>query len=286
MIIFDISQTFHANLHGALKPEKGVPIDENLFRHFVLSHIGGVIRKFRHDYGKEVIIACDSYDNWRKKIFPYYKASRAKNREDSGIDWTSVFKTFDKILAELKESFPYNVIRIVECEADDIIAVLCMNSKDPVVIVSGDKDFRQLQRFKNVKQYDPIKKQMISEAQPERYLRRHIMTGDSVDGIPNFLSDGDTFLTPGKRSKTLGEKKLSLWEDLEPEAFCNETDIVGYHRNAALIDMTKIPQNIQESILTKYKEGKEDIKSRTFNLLPYFIEKKLRNLSSNIDDFI
>ena len=108
---------------------------------------------------------------------------------------------------ELKETFPYRVIRVERAEADDIIGALCHEHgvlgfmpgyAERILILSGDKDFSQLRKYANVEQYSPITKKWIRVNNPERYLREHIMRGDRGDGIPNFLSS-DACLVNGER---------------------------------------------------------------------------------------
>ena len=75
------------------------------------------------------------------------------------MDWSSIFNSLNKIREELKEFFPYKVIQVETAEADDIIATLVMNreeklngvvsEQEPILILSSDKDFVQLQRFRN-----------------------------------------------------------------------------------------------------------------------------------------
>jgi len=44
-----------------------------------------------------MVIACDDKNNWRRKVFPYYKANRKKAREESEFDWNSIFESLNKI---------------------------------------------------------------------------------------------------------------------------------------------------------------------------------------------
>ncbi len=66
-----------------------------------------------------------------------------------------------KIMSEIREEFitklPYKVLHIEKCEADDIIATLvAQQTEDLYLIISGDKDFIQLQHYGNVYQFSPI----------------------------------------------------------------------------------------------------------------------------------
>jgi hypothetical protein len=76
-----------------------------------------------------MVFCFDSYDSWRKKDFPYYKANRKKSREVSDIDWDKFFKNLNQIKQDLKEFFPYYVIEVPHCEGDDVIAVLTEHIK-------------------------------------------------------------------------------------------------------------------------------------------------------------
>ena len=99
-----------------------VPIEEDLIRHIILNKLRVIRQKYK-DYG-DLIIACDDKNNWRRKVFPYYKANRKKAREASDFDWNSIFESLNKIRDEIKENFPYVVIQIETSEADDIIGSL------------------------------------------------------------------------------------------------------------------------------------------------------------------
>ena len=93
--------------------------------------------------------------------FQNTKQSRRKGREESDLDWDDIFGTLNKIRNEIKENFPYKYLEVFGAEADDIIGFLCEENKDEkIMIISGDKDFIQLQKYPNVKQWSPITKKM------------------------------------------------------------------------------------------------------------------------------
>jgi len=245
-------------------------------------------QKFAAEYG-ELIIACDDKNYWRKDIFPYYKAHRKEDRSKSTHDWNKIFECLNKIRDELKQYFPYKVIQIERAEADDIIGVLAkkygtyLNNSDTekVLILSGDKDFGQLQKYLNVDQYSPVLKKWIRIQDPHRFLREHIMKGDRGDGIPNFLSE-DSCIISKKRQKPLASKKIDMWIDLEPEKFCNTEMIRNYRRNEALVDLEQVPVEISEKILEQYENCKPAKRS---GLLNYFIKNRLKNLMDVIGEF-
>lgn len=283
MIIVDLSQVMISNLMVQLGNHTNAEIEEDLLRHMILNSIRSYNVKFRNEYG-EMIIACDAGNNWRKQVFPYYKANRKKSREKSEINWTAVFETLNKVRDELKEYFPYRVIQVDTAEADDIIGTLVQeygNTSEKILILSGDKDFVQLQSYMNVKQFDPVQKRWKSTNDPDRFIKEHIMRGDTGDGVPNFLSSDDTFVV-GARQKPISKKKLEAWINIDPKEFCDDKMLRGYLRNQQLVDLNFIPENIKEEVLVQYEEQSGKGRQKLFD---YFIDKRLKLLLESINEF-
>jgi hypothetical protein len=282
MIIFDYNQVAISNLMEQIGSSK-TQVEEGLVRHMILNTIRTYVKKFKDSYGPEVVIACDNKNYWRRDIFPHYKASRKKTREASGHDWNSIFECLNKVRDELRDHSPYKVITVDTCEADDIIATLVekYSNNEKVMILSSDKDFAQLQKFSNVEQYSPILKKYIKEPLPAAQLKQLIIRGDKGDGIPNILSADDVFVAGG-RQKPITETKIISWMNQAPKEFCNEEMYRNYIRNETLIDLTKIPQNLQDEILHKYEDTKSKTKQDFMN---YMIANRLKNLLEVLDDF-
>ena len=282
MIIFDFNQVAISSLMEQIGSSKK-PVEESLVRHMILNVIRTYVKKFKATHGPEVVIACDNKHYWRRDIFPQYKASRKKNRDASGHDWASIFDCLHKIKEELKENSPYKVVDVDTCEADDIIAVLTMKyaAHGKVMILSSDKDFAQLQKFPNVEQFSPILKKFIKEQLPAAQLKQMIIRGDKGDGIPNILSPDGVFVEGG-RQKPITEVKIIQWMNQQPEEFCVGEMLRNYKRNEMLIDLSKIPNNLQESILDKY----ESVQPKTRQVfMNYMINNRLKNLIEVIDEF-
>ena len=281
MILVDLNQVMISNLMAQIGNHKNIKIEEDLVRHMVLNSLRGHKMKFTPEYG-EMIITCDDKNYWRKQIYPYYKANRKKDREASELDWSAIFDSLNKIREELKEHFPYKVIQVEHAEADDIIATLVKeyHAKEKILILSGDKDFSQLQKYPNVKQYSPVNKKYIVCTNPELFLKEHIMRGDAGDGIPNFLSPDDVFVMGGRQAPVT-TKKLSSWILQEPGQFCSDTMYRNYKRNQQLIDLEFVPENISTQVIEQFSSQKKD-RSKLFN---YFIAYRLKNLMESISDF-
>lgn len=285
MILLDFNQVAISNLFQNLNLSKSsslVKVEEDLLRHMILNTIRGIVQYNKDKFGK-LVICCDNKIYWRKEFYPYYKSNRKRDRDNSGLDWESFFVSLNKIKAEIIEFMPYQVVDVHGAEADDVIAVLVkeLHKTEKILIVSADKDLSQLQKYSNVYQLNPITKKIIKIDDPEKFLYEHIIRGDSGDGIPNFLSDDDTFVT-SKRQKPISTVKLEGWLSQKPEDYCDEKMIAGFVRNRKLIDFDYIPELIKNNVLNSYNKEFVVDKNRMFN---YFVSAKLKNLMENIQDF-
>jgi hypothetical protein len=288
MILLDLNQVMISNLMMQPGIASG-GIDENLIRHMVLNSIRMYNVKFKAEYG-DLVICADDKKYWRKDLFPYYKAARKKSREDSPYDWNLIFETLNRVRDEIRENFPYKVIQIDKTEADDIIGTICINygvelrnsQSEKILILSSDKDFMQLQKFANVDQYSPMAKKFLKTSEPIKFLKEHILKGDRGDGIPNILSSDDTFITEA-RQKPVTEKKLNTWVAQKPEDFCDASMLRNYQRNESLIDLSKVPSEYTDRILTAYRSPKE-VKGKD-KVLNYFIKNRMKQLMEHIQEF-
>ena len=179
MILVDLNQVLISNLMAQTRGQFDDLPDKNMLRHMVLNSIRGYNLKFKDEYGTPVLCA-DGANPWRRDIFPNYKYKRKKGRDESDVDWSALFKMIGEIRDEIAENFPYIVLHIDKVEADDIIAVLVKenHTKEKIMIVSGDKDFIQLHRYPNVKQYAPIQKKFVEDEDPVKYLHEQVIKGD------------------------------------------------------------------------------------------------------------
>ena len=153
------------------------------------------------------------------------------------------------------------------------------NGSEKILVLSGDKDFIQLQRFANVDQYNPVLKKWVRHANPTQYITEHILRGDTGDGVPNILS-ADNCLAVGDRQRPMTKKRIELFSKT-PEEMDEETKL-RFNRNKQMIDLTMIPQEYQDNILEAYNNQEEVGRGHLFN---YFVKKKLKNLIGDLQDF-
>ena len=185
----------------------------------------------------------------------------------------------DEMIEDLRNHFPYKVMRVEGAEADDIIAVLNEHvATNPTLIISSDKDFIQLQKFQGVKQWSPLSKDWVI-GDPEASLWEKLVKGDTGDGVPNILSSDDTFITEGKRQRPITQKKLDFWK--KDRSSWTEEMNRNFGRNEMMVDLDKTPESIRINIINQYKEQSP----KHGLLMEYFIDKRLKSLMDVIDEF-
>jgi 5'-3' exonuclease len=278
-----------------LNPDMGSGPSMKMVRHLALNTLIEYNAKFRAKYG-DPIICFDTGISWRKKEFPYYKAKRKEIKADSPLDWDFVYECLSLLEKEMIEYLPYKCVGVDTAEADDVIAVLTkefstnedlfvdgylFREPQPIMIISADHDFKQLQIFQNVDQYSPLLKKPVRENRPDLYLKEHIIRGDKGDGVPNFLSPDDSFVS-GIRQKSIMQVKLDVWVEEESlDNVCATEQIrKNYERNRQMVDLLNcIPKDLVEEILHTYNGDQNTSRSGLFK---YCMKYKLKNIQAQI----
>ena len=279
MILVDMNQISLASLMMHLHMNDG-ELDDEMVRHMILNSVRAYRTMFTEDFG-ELVLTYDSRAYWRKQLFPQYKANRKKGREKDNKDWDSIFEVLNKIKEEIREFLPYKVVETHGAEADDVIAIICKHyQSEKIMIVSGDKDFIQLHKYENVRQYSPITKKHVNGVNPVVYIKEHILKGDKSDGVPNVLSPDHTF-TDGLRQRPLTIKRMNsiLAQDIDD---LNDEVKRNYQRNDKLINLDNIPEELEGEILDDFKSATCGDRSK---LLNYFIDRRLKSLTEQIGEF-
>lgn len=264
-------------------------LNEGMIRHMTLNSLRMYNKQFRDDYG-QMILACDGANNWRRSYFPQYKANRRTSRDESDFDWNEAFRIMHTIKDEIRENFPYKVIHLEGCEADDVIGTLVEHTQEfgnyeDVMIVSSDGDFKQLQKYDNVKQYSPMLKKFVVDDNPYLNLQEKILKGDAGDGVPNILSDDNVFVEGLRQTPLSKKKKDAIIEDLsEGELLYAASWYRNYQRNETLIDLTKTPKDLKQNIINSFEE--QDPWSNKGKVFPYLVSKRMNQLIESAQEFI
>jgi hypothetical protein len=290
MILIDMNQVMISNLMVQVKNTKD--INENIVRSITLYSLRSYKNKFS-EYG-EMILCYDSKNYWRKKYFPHYKSTRKRDREKSDLNWTSIFELLNKIRDEISENLPYRILNVDGSEADDSIAVMCheqalinirlqrdMQPTKKTIILSGDKDFIQLQKYSFVTQFNPVTKKYVTGMDPKKFTIEHIIKGDRSDSIPNIFSDDDTFVAK-KRQRPISKKFLDNLLSKDIETSLTKEQLNNYVRNRTLIDLDYIPEEVKSSILDAYYNAKMSSRSKILN---YLIQNNLQEHIMHLQEF-
>ena len=130
---------------------------------------------------------------FRHEIFEDYKANRPPMPEDMAVQIPYIKEVVAGLNVKPLEKEGY--------EADDIIGTIAMLAKNQglnVVIVSGDKDFRQT-LSENTAMWDPVSEKLIDYdtikqdygIEPEQIIEVMALSGDSADNIPGIPGVGE-----------------------------------------------------------------------------------------------
>ena len=190
---------------------------------------------------------------------------------------------------------PYPVIDVDGAEADDVIGALAEWSQEndlvqeglfesprPLLIVSGDHDFQQLQKWQNVVQFSPLRKRFVKIKEPaEEILREHIIRGDKGDGVPNILSEDDSFVE-GKRQRPIRKTLIAEWKTQQPQEWVTGEMAAAYIRNKTMVDLSQTPAEIKEQIIFQYTA---QLNKSAEDMYKYFTNFGLDRLIEVIDEF-
>lgn len=141
----------------------------------------------------------------RKEIYPEYKGTRARNRDDLTEEQKTAFRSVrNQIIRLRKEHLPEigckNIFSYSGYEADDIIATLCQTLPEghEGVIISSDQDLFQL-LSPRIRMYSPKTKQIITEnsfrqewgIEPKQWVMVKALAGCSSDNVKGIKGVGE-----------------------------------------------------------------------------------------------
>ena len=282
------------------KKEFNIEDSIQFIKHLVLNQILSHAKDFKDE--TEIVLAID-YSSWRKYEFQdsngkvLYKAKRHASREDDGFDWETFWSEIGKFQDELKEHFPFVFVSTKYAEGDDVIGTLAEyiyernitnNRNDSFVIISSDKDFVQLQRYKNVRQFSPTTRKEIKCVNPNNELMWLILKGDVADGIPNVKSPDDAFMT---KNTVRMWNSTKIWEHIENNTVHDSLLITeelqkNFQRNKKLIDLRECPEKIKKEIIRSFEESRAALKTKSqLGLFNFLIKNKMKNLFDRMGDF-
>ena len=262
VILFDFNNLLFRNVFSKDINIHSTDPDWMLWRYNVYNSVYQSI--WKHRTVKEVILAVDDKNSWRKAYFRRYKESRKKQRDKSDVNWKELFENIENIVADLRHHMPFKVIKIRSAEADDVIGVLATVLRDNCVVISNDEDYLQLCSDR-VKIYNPGKKEYTVCDDPQGFIHKKSYIGQKKDDIFNIITPsdwGETEETTGKRKPGFGEvayrkvlnEGFDEWLDKRHiNKWYGEIDVKeNLKRNKILMDFNYIPQTIKGRIIDAY----------------------------------
>ena len=107
MILLDFSQT----MIGSFMPmgKGSIVVEEDLLRHTVLNSI----RQYKHQFHVDAsgLLFVVILQRTLERVFSRIQ-NRKKRRETDSTDWTSLFEFLHQMIEDLREYFPYKVMRV------------------------------------------------------------------------------------------------------------------------------------------------------------------------------
>lgn len=180
----------------------------------------------------EYVLCFSHPENFRKDIYPEYKANRKATRKPLG------FKDFR---AEMIDS--YNSVSMHRIEADDVVGILATKEPD-TIIYSEDKDLMQIPG-KHLIDGEIV---YVDALDGERFHMMQTLTGDQVDGYPGCPGVG-----PVKAKRLLDEIDPLHWWDSIVEEYekkgLTEADALVQARVARILQHCDWDYDLQEPIL-------------------------------------
>lgn len=314
MILYDLSSLIHRALHTSIKQMNPHKKDgKYVTQEFISGTIFRIIeellenyRLYRVKYNNMVICIDDhSVPYWRKSLYPDYKAQRKTQREESEVNFKEVYKHINILIRILNDYTPFKAIGVPGAEADDIIGVLTRKfcKAESILILSPDKDFKQLHKLGDIKQYSAITNKWVINDDPEGWERIHCCLGDAADNVPRVV-DFSEFTPEFKayyqgteldfykldenlklgiinnfnevypdievyKKQRFGEaalnKKIKEFGSLDAFLDSNEIYRLNYNRNYKLVMDSEIPIDIELEILKKYTESSTDFNMENLN---------------------
>ena len=308
MILYDFSSCIHRSVYTAIKhknPHKkdGKCITDeyiDLVIYRIVSEFVDFAQKYKSVYG-DFIICLDDHSKpyWRKAIYPEYKATRKKEREESDVNYDEVFKHIDYLIRVLKNFTNFKVIGVPGTEADDIIGLLTRKFArfEKVLILSPDKDFKQLHKLGDIRQYSSITNKWVVPDDLDGWMIEHVVLGDSTDNVPRIVDFTDFTEDFKTHLKNLGhtitenefydydyQTQLALVDGYEGEVFVRPRfGVTGikkaikefgsldawldsnpilrkaYERNRKLVLDSELPAKVEAEILAEYTIPKKQI---------------------------
>lgn len=307
LMVVDLSNILYRTIYSDSSIKRAEDVSIELLRHVMLTSVLDYLKKVRARFPDRNVVTVLAHDqgSWRRSIFEHYKWSRRqpdpKATEEKLAFKKKVLETFDLLAKEAKEHYPFVSIKASDCEADDVCAAIAseFGEMTDVVLVSSDKDIKQLAigRVWSLYPTHTMEKkwhQFKNEKEQSEYVLNLVLDGDAGDGIPNVLSDSNTFAEATKRQKPMTDKRLAEFKAIAGDDPLFRKLILSpigarFAENMELIDLRgsrNLPNGYLERIISEYNSQMDTLDCRKSNFYRYLNQNGLSRHLSNLELFV
>jgi DNA polymerase-1 len=133
----------------------------------------GVLRTIRQLYARyahlQPIVLWDGGDNWRKAVYPTYKAHRDANPKQAKV--REAYRKQRPLIARMLKTLGVWQMAAANMEADDLAGIMVQRAKRDgrkVILISGDQDWLQLVH-EDCTWFDPIRDDTVTLRNFEKF---------------------------------------------------------------------------------------------------------------------
>lgn len=196
-VIIDGNSVAHANHNGRV-----LSIGDGSFQTQAIYGTIRTVRLIAATYsGWDILVLWDGKAEWRKEIYPEYKANRVATNEKQAAS-KAAYKAQSPFIQKALSLLGVRQLLVYTHEADDMAGLMSQKiskTGSNVVLVSGDKDWIQLVN-QNVIWFDPIRDKKVTHATlfentgyftVEAFLDGKALMGDTSDNISGVGGIGE-----------------------------------------------------------------------------------------------
>jgi 5'-3' exonuclease len=197
-IAVDLSSLAYRSFYGlpdSIRSNEGKPVNA------IKGYLDALNRFIKMYKPKEIIHAVDEdwRPQWRVDLLPQYKAHRVEENEEELVPDDLEYQL--ELLPQILQDMGMKVVGAEKNEADDILAVVC-KQRSNVVVITGDRDLLQLIDDKKSNAVHMLGKDggtLFTEKEvmikygvrANQYIDFSVLRGDASDGLPGVKGIGE-----------------------------------------------------------------------------------------------
>ena len=197
-IAVDLSSLAYRSFYGlpdSIKSTEGKPVNA------IKGYLDSLNRFIKMYKPKEIIHAMDEdwRPQWRVNLLPQYKAHRVEESDEELVPDNLEYQL--AILPQILQDMGMKVVGAPKAEADDLLAVIC-HERNNVVVITGDRDLLQLINDKKSNAVHMLGKDggtLFTEKEvlykygvkSNQYVDFSVLRGDASDGLPGVKGIGE-----------------------------------------------------------------------------------------------